>query len=676
MQTTRPLPIRLYLRLKQTNAPFMVVLAVIVGLLGGVGAVGFRELIHTIQHFAWASDPYSLDDVRALPWWWILMVPAIGGLAVGFVTIFASEARGHGVPEIISAVAVGGGRIRARVAAIKALASALSIATGGSVGREGPIAQIGAAIGSTLGQVLQLNPRRLRTLVGCGVAAGIAATFNAPVAGALFAVEVIVGDFGVPQFSPIVISSVMATVVARGFYGEAEAFVVPEYQLNTPLELFGYAALGVAAAFVAFVFVRALDASETIGEQSKLSAPVKACLGGAAVGVLALWFPGVLGVGYEAMGSALTGQVGVGMLMVLLVVKILAVCLTLGSGGSGGVFAPSLFLGATLGGAVGYVMEWLLPGQAAPVGAYALVGMGALLAATSHAPVTAIVMLFELTGDYRIILPLMLSCILGTLLATHLLGDSIYTIRLARRGVRVRAGRDANLLAAIPVTEVMRTDIARVAPGTPLTELMRLFVAEERLNLYVVDDKGSFHGIISAQDLRPVFSDAESLADVLVAEDIADSDVRTVGPGERLDDVLETLSAGFRDALPVVERGQLLGSVATDAVLRRYRTELLRREMATGLARGLDPEEGDGPVRRVGEYVVAEIDAPAALWHTSLAAAHLRERLGVNVLLIKPGGEGSDAPPSLPEAGTEIRPGDRLVIFGREDDVRTLQNEG
>jgi len=205
---------------------------------------------------------------------------------------------------------------------------------------------------------------------------------------------------------------------------------------------------------------------------------------------------------------------------------------------------------------------------------------------------------------------------------------------------------------------------------------MRGFVAEERMNLYVVDDDGRFHGIVSAQELRPILTDAESLGNVLVAEDVADSQVRTVGPGDRLDDVLEMLSAGFRDALPVVDRGRLLGAVTTEAVLRRYRTELLRREMATGLERGLDPADRDTPLRRVGEYVVAEIDAPSALWHTSLAAADLRERLGVNVLLVKRGGAGSDAAPSLPQASTEIRPGDRLVIFGREADVRELRSEG
>ncbi len=671
MHSLRTLPIHIFGRLRRTNTPFMTVLAAIIGVLGGIGAVILRELIDAIQHFAWASNPYSLDDVAALPWWWIVLVPTAGGLAAGFAIRFAREARGHGIPEIIAAVAVEGGRIRPRVAIIKSIASALTIATGGSVGREGPIAQIGAAIGSTLGQLLRLNPRRLRTLVGCGVAAGIAATFNAPVAGALFAVEVIVGDFGVPQFSPIVISSVMATVIARSQYGDTHAFVVPQYELRDPLELIGYVVLGILAAVVAVAFVRMLDASETLSQKWKFPEPLQVAMGAGLVGVIALWLPGVLGTGYTAMDRAVTGSYGTGLLLVLVVVKILAVCFTLGPGGSGGVFAPSLFMGAMLGAAVGHGMEWLMPGQAAPSGAYALVGMGAVLASTTHAPVTAIVMMFELTGDYQIILPVMLSCIVGTLLASHILGDSIYTIRLSRRGIRARAGRDTNILASIGVADVMRHDIARVAPGTHLADLMKRFVTEGRMTIYVVDDDEIFHGVIAAQELRPIFADASNLETLLVAEDVADSSVRTVAIDQKLDDVLERLSAGYRDELPVLDGRRLKGAISTQSVLARYRTELLRREMASGLARSIDREAAHEPILRVGEFVVAEIDAPAVLCNRTLAAADLRARLGINVLLVKPGGD--DGRPRLPDAATPIHAGDRLVVFGRESDVVTLR---
>lgn len=257
------LPSDLLTRLKMSEHTFMVVVALVIGVLAGLGAVGFRFLIKAIHRLAWGEWEYGLELVRAHPWWAVVIIPAAGGLIVGPLVYFlAREAKGHGVPEVMEAVALNHGVIRPRVVLVKSLASAITIGTGGSVGREGPIVQIGSALGSTVGQVLKVSGRRLRTLVGCGAAAGIAATFNAPVAGALFAVEIILGDFGVSQFSPIVISSVMATVVSRHFLGDFPAFEVPSYVLVSPWELIFYLGLGLFAAFVAVGFVRVLYALE------------------------------------------------------------------------------------------------------------------------------------------------------------------------------------------------------------------------------------------------------------------------------------------------------------------------------------------------------------------------------------------------------------------------------
>ncbi|MBC8426106.1 chloride channel protein, partial [bacterium] len=280
----------------------MVLIAAVVGLLGGLCAVGFREFIHFVQEQAWQMPAFTLDGIRSQPWWMVVLVPATGGLVVGsIIRLFAREAKGHGVPEVIEAVMLHGGRIRPRVVIAKMIASGVCIGTGGAVGREGPIVQIGAAMGSTLGQWLNMGERRVRTLVGCGAAAGIAATFNAPIAGVIFAAEVILGDFALASLTPIVVSSVAATVVGHLFLGDVPAFVVPTYALADPRELFAYVFLGVVAGLVALAFIRILYKSEGFwdGPLGRIPGPVRAMLGGAIIGVVALRYPEIMGVGYE-----------------------------------------------------------------------------------------------------------------------------------------------------------------------------------------------------------------------------------------------------------------------------------------------------------------------------------------------------------------------------------------
>ena len=667
--------------LKQSTNVYMVLVAIFIGLVGGYGAVGFRLLIVQLQLWIWRPQgPISdsgglLEWVRELPWWWVVAAPALGGLAVGWIVdTFAKEARGHGVPEVMEAVALRHGRIRPRVVAAKTLASGICIASGGSVGREGPIVQIGSAIGSTVGQFLKVSPRRLRTLVGCGAAAGIAATFNAPVAGALFAVEVILGDFGVPQFSPIVIASVVATVVSRQHLGDLPAFEIPHYSMEHPGELAAYAVLGLLAGLLAILFTRSLHTSEELFERLPLPAPLKAMAGGAAVGAIALLAPQVLGVGYEAMNQALTQAPGAWLLVGLLFAKVLAVSLTIGSGGSGGVFAPSLFLGASLGGAVGAVVQVWFPG-AAPPGAYALVGMGAVVAAATHAPITAIMILFELTTDYKIILPLMISCIIGTLVMTRLHGDSIYTIKLRRRGVNIRDGQDVDLLRRIPVREVMRAEMATAAPQDPLLPLLqRLYHGQENC-VYVVDAEGRLTGVIALNQMRSVLEDIGLVQNLLLAEDVALAEWPSAKAGDTLDLVLRRLDQGYRDELPVVDQRRLVGVVHVADVLERYRSEVFKHQMAETLASSIPGGGGEEVVsRRVGDFLMAEVDAPVALLGRTLVEADFRARHGVNVLLVKPHAPpGSSPAPRAPEAGYRFQDGDRLVVFGPARAVTALR---
>jgi|FLOH01.1.fsa_nt_gi chloride channel protein, CIC family len=660
----------------------MVLVASLIGLLGGYAAVGFRVLIQYLQQLMWRSPELSsehfslLEWLYTLPWYWLVLVPTAGGFLVGLLVYYgAPEAKGHGVPEVMQAVAVAHGRIRARVVAIKALASSICIASGGSVGREGPIVQIGSAIGSSCGQFLGLGPRRMRTLVGCGAAAGIAATFNAPVAGALFAVEVILGDFGVPQFSPIVISSVVATVVSRHFLGDFPAFEIPHYSMHHPAELLAYGVLGLLAGLVAIVFTRSVHSAEGLGERLRIYPPFKTMIGGLLIGLIALRVPEIMGVGYEAMNQALVGEnSGLGLLMLLIVAKIIAVSITLGSGGSGGIFAPSLFLGAMLGGAVGVGVQHFFP-DSAPAGAYALVGMGALVASTTHAPITAIMILFELTTDYKIILPLMISSIIGTLVMTRLHGDSIYSIKLRGRGIKIRRGQDLNLLRNIKVREVLREDPLTVLPNERLSGMLRRLYRGSETSLYVVDEDGVYHGVVALNALRPILEDAASLSNLLLASDTANVDWPTVTANETLDQVLKILDAGYRDVLPVLDGERLIGVVHLEDVLERYRMELFKNQMVEGLAESMPASDHRQDRHRVGNFLMAEVDVPPTLAGRTIAEMAVRQRYGVNVLLVRTEGvKGEFSSPHQPDADYRASIGDRLVVFGPEASIDRMQD--
>jgi CIC family chloride channel protein len=545
------------------------------------------------------------------------------------------------------------------------------------VGREGPIVQIGSALGSSIGQWLHVGERRLRTLVGCGAAAGIAGTFNAPVAGALFAVEIILGDFAVTQFSPIVISSVAATVVSRHFLGDFPAFEVPPYSLVSATELLAYGLLGIVAGLVALIFVRALYGAEDLFDALRLPIPLKAVIGGTLVGFIGVRFPEVFGVGYEAINEALWGQLGWQILMVLAAVKISAVSLTIGSGGSGGIFAPSLFMGAMTGGAVGTVVHSLWPEVSGSPGAYALVGMGAVVAAGTHAPITAIVIIFELTSDYRIILPLMISCIIATLLATRLQRSSIYTLKLLRRGFDIRGGVSANVLSGIASRDATRADYSTVGPADGLLPVISRFVEHPGETVFVVDDGGRFRGVITIDDIRPVLKEPETVSSVVIAADVMrERGFPVFGPDDRLDEVMRRFGE-YRFPAPVVEDGRLAGAVWPQDVIEIYNAEILKRDMASSMALSV----GNGLTTRtlpgVRGVSLAEIPVPPSFFVRTLASLDIRKRFGVTVLLIKHrSGRDERIVDRLPDAEYVFREGDVMLVMGPEARIRRLERSG
>jgi len=569
-------------KLQSNEYTIMAVLAVVVGLAGGLGAVGFRYLINFFQTLAYGGENDLLELVVNFPWYYRVAIPAIGGLIVGpLVYFFAREAKGHGVPEVMEAVALKGGVIRKRVVVVKSLVSAICISTGGSVGREGPIVQIGSAIGSVLGQFMKVSPDRMRALVGCGAAAGIAATFNAPIAGSMFALEVVLGDFGLATFSPIVISSVVATAVSRGFLGDTPAFIVPAYELISAWEFPMYLVLGLFCALAGVTFTKTLYRIEDFFDEIKFPEYLKGIIGGLILGIASLVFPQVLGVGYGAIDMALMQQMAWWLLLVLAGVKILATSVTIGSGGSGGIFAPSLFLGAMAGGFFGVVVHQLFPDITASPGAYSIVGMGAVVSATTHGPLAAILILFEMTGDYKIILPLMLACIIATIASGQLLRDSIYTLKLARRGIDIKEGKEVNILKSMFVKEVMNPNVETMPEALPLG-IMAEKISKSKFNSFpVLNAQNQLVGILSFNDYSEAIFD-ESLKDLVVARDLATTDLVTITMGDNLWTALEKISSKDFAVLPVVsaqEPNKLEGVVSRRDIIGAYNKAVLKKSL-------------------------------------------------------------------------------------------------
>lgn len=571
---------------------FLVLLSILIGIATGASADLFFRLIESVRHLA-----YGEHGLYAGRGWMLIVLPTVGALIVGHITYYlAREAKGHGVPEVMDALYRRGGEIRPRVAATKAVASALTIGSGGSAGTEGPIIQIGAAIGSSIGQFFNLQKRQRGIVVACGVSAGIGAIFNAPIAGVMFALEIFLKDFSFRTFSPVVFSSVISCSVMHAIRGEdAAIFEVSALRgagyVFSGLELPLFLVLGLLCAFAAVLFIRALYFTEDLADRLRMPDVLKPALGAVALGLTGLCYiwvarspqtPEFFGNGYPAIQAMLSPdllQASVLAVCALFVLKLLATCFTLGSGGSGGVFAPSLLMGATLGGAFGLALVKMHVIPESSAGVYALVGMAALVAGTTHAPLTAIVMLYEITREPKVVLPVMFAAIVATAVAQLLLRDSIYTLKLRRRGVRIGAIADLTILRRITVDDVEKQTPPTVQADDPLQTLLDVAARTDAIDFAVVDDQGVYQGMITGRDVRSALLQPEAVSLLLVGE-LLRAGVPTVTGSETLDEVLDKFARSDVESLPVMgseERTTIEGLVTRQAVMRRYHDELDRQ---------------------------------------------------------------------------------------------------
>lgn len=559
----------------------LLILAAVIGFLAGIASTVFRRMIHFVDS-VFSEQGLSLIGISPALFPFILpLMPMIGGWIVGAIChYFPNAVKENGVHRVVHAVAMQGGKIRKRTIFSCATTSALTIGSGGSAGREGPTVQIGSAVGSSIGHLFHLSTERIQVLVGCGAAAGIAASFNAPLAGVLFALEVILGDFTIHTFSPIIIASVIGTVTGRAFEGNEITFQVPFHQLVSYTEIIFYMVLGLLCALAARGFTLFYFQVKQFFTKLTIPTLIKPALGGLLIGLISIQIPEVLGNGYEAMEKALTGNMFWGLALALVFLKILSTSLTLGSGGLGGIFAPSLFIGAMMGVTFGAGIHWLFPSITATPETYAVVGMGAVAAAVMQAPLTIILMLFELTNDYTLILPIMVACIIAAFSYRAIAKHSIYVQYLLNEGINIKHGREVSILDAIKVKDVMNREITTIPEEMPFKKILETISYSKNFYFPVVNREGDMTSILSFNDVREMFF-VEGLDDLVVAGELSTKKVLFLQPDQNLNEAMELFARLDVDQLPVVtgeESKKVIGMLNRGDMVAAYNREVLVSE--------------------------------------------------------------------------------------------------
>ncbi len=561
----------------------LITMAVVIGILSGFANILFREAMHFVHEVVFIGGSTLLNIGQGGIYRLLIpLLPVTGALLlIPLSRYFKDDVNGYGFPKFLEQVNIKGGKLKKRIIPIKILGSAFTIGTGGSAGVEGPIAQIGGAIGSLVGQVFKVSGNRIKLLIAAGAAGGVAATFNAPIAGVMFATEIVLlGNYELTSFAAIVISSGLATVVSRMYYGENAIFTVPAYDASL-YEIPLYILFGVFMGIIAVLYIKSFYKVKDKFDAMNIHPYMKPVIGAFIVGTIGIFFPQVMGDGYEYIQMALDGKMIFLIMLALIFLKIVATSFTLGSGGAGGVFAPALFIGAMAGGSFGWIVHYLFPSYVTNPGAYATVGIGAFLAAATHAPLTGIFLLFEMTANYKIIIPVMFACILGSLTAKLLYHDSIDTVELTRKGINMHDGLEATVLSTIQVGRVMKKEFTTIHEDTDIHDLLDKIVVGESFYLPVVDNDGLLSGIVSLQDVKSVLFE-EELKGLIKVKFLVSKNVIVLTPNDNLNTAIEKFAIKDIGELPVVDfhnKKKVVGMLRRGDVMTAYNKELLKRRL-------------------------------------------------------------------------------------------------
>ncbi len=567
---------------------YLVMLAVVVGILSGYSALLLRFSIEWVS-LLWTGERTWEQVAGALPWYTYLIAPTLAGLAVGWMVVrFLPGGELRGVPGVLADLVERRGKINNRQMVTETLGTAVSVGSGISLGREGPTVALGALISSEVGQRLHLTEQQIRTLIGCGVAAGIASSFNTPIAGVLFALEVILADYAIATFSPIVIASVLATVITRSELGNFPAFTIPEFQLISAWEIPAYLFMGVICGLVASVLIKSLAPMRALLARLVPDRRFRPALAGFMLGLLGLLIPEVMSIGYDTVASMMLEQIEPSFmhmtiplgafLALILIGKLLATIICSAGGFPGGLLGPSLFLGAAVGALFGGTVHILMPAYSESYGAYALVACGALTAAALQAPITIMLMVFEMTADYHIMLPLMAACSVATLVSRAFGRASVFTESLEERGINTEWGREQSWMRAVKVSKIPWRSIPCVHQNTPLAELKKIYVSSGKGCVQIVDDDGLMIGLVTFADLQDWLLD-HSLDLAVVAAEVANRNVRVISEEGSLLEAIRTFDKESFEQIPVVSAKnprKVLGVLARNAVFQTYHQMIVK----------------------------------------------------------------------------------------------------
>lgn len=644
----------------------------ICGLAAGLAGVFYHGIFHGLTALATrlaGGDPgvSFASPAAGIPWPARLILPTVGAaLAAALLVRFRKQAV-RGPADILEAVAITDGKLPFRPSLLKVGASLLTLTTGGSIGREGPVVQLGATVASKIGQFWGFTPARLRILAGCGVAAGVAVAFHTTIGAALFAMEVVFGNFAPELFGPLVLAAVIATLVSRFAFGSDPLYAVPSFEFF-PTELPLYLFLGAFAGAISPLFMKTLWRTDKAFKRAVPSLWIRLPLAGLLVGAIGIWFPQVWGNGAETLKSITQQEIQWKFLIALLVLKPLATAIMVGGGAPGGVFTPTLLVGACAGGILGSVFARFWPWAHATPVEYTLVGMGAALAGTTHAPLMAIFILFEMTLDYDAVLPLMVSCSVASILSKRIHPDSIYTEPFYRQGILTTKIPEAHLLSATFVRDVMRPAAPRdsVLPTAPFADVADSFMNSTAKHLYVADAEKRFLGAIRLHDVKSIYHEEKKMR-FLIAQDLAQDGFATASPDERISQVLDRFLADDCERLPVVEGAhrRLVGTVSKNDILDLYNREILQRRHF--VSSSLVPEDRrSDPL--LSEYRVETLSVHPAWVGRSLAELNLPARFGVMVLAIEEAA-GPSRIQKLPDPYDPLGADARLVVLGTPEQI-------